>query len=435
MNDLNKENLYRREALEALSLRDYSRPIARMPSLWWAFGALVVFIAISGIVFLVNFTYSRKETVVGWLMPDKGLIRLNSGQHGIVETLMVEEGSEVQEGESVMVLSSDSSLADGRGRTTEALLAEISKEETELGTQLELAQKLRESNTTTLESSLAALEREKASLDDQIREQEQLIEIALDLFNRFESLRNQAVADIQIEQQREALVAQRHAKEGLMQRSHALDREMQTLQDRLHRLPLETDQLLSELRARMAVLAERRIELSSRGQQVIISPVTGTIASLGARAGSSIDPSRPLVEILPEGNTLYAEVYIPSRAIGFVEAGMLVRLMYDAFPHQNFGSGEGRVSHVSNTVLRPEEIPTPLQMQESAYKARIALDSQTIDAHGRSFPLRPGMALQAEIILEQRTFLQWLLEPVLARRGWKPSEEGPQAAPETSNEK
>ncbi|MGI9251925.1 MAG: HlyD family efflux transporter periplasmic adaptor subunit [Pseudohongiellaceae bacterium] len=421
MNDALKENLFRQEALDALNAKHYGRPIARMPRMWAFFAVLLVLITVSAAVFLTTSTYSRKETVVGWLIPDKGLVRLSAGQYGLVESLMVEEGSVIKEGEPILVLSSDNGLVGG-GRATEALLVEIAREEVELIAQIDLVQEILVEDTDSLEASLAQMELEKQSLEEQIAEQDNRVDIAADILRRFEILRHEAVSQVQVEQQRETLAAQRQIKEGLVQRRHTLNRESQLQQDRLERLPLETDRLLSELRARKATLSARKIELSSRGRQVITSPVSGTIASLGAKAGSSISPERSLAEILPEGSTLFAEIYIPSRAIGFVEEGMPVRLMYEAFPHQRFGSGEGEVSQVTNTILRPEEIPTPLRMEESAYKARAMLKVQSIDAFERSFPLRPGMALQAEIILEQRSFLQWLLEPVMARRGWSPSE-------------
>jgi hypothetical protein len=46
---------------------------------------------------------------------------------------------------------------------------------------------------------------------------------------------------------------------------------------------------------------------------------------------------------------LQAEIYIPSRAIGFVKPGQEVRLLYDAFPYQRFGAYRGRVVAASSS--------------------------------------------------------------------------------------
>lgn len=419
----NDENLFRREALDALNAKNYGRPIARIPRLWAFFAGLLLLITVCVAWYLTTSTYSRKETVVGWLIPDKGLVRLSAGQYGLVESLMVEEGATVSEGDPILVLSLDNSLVGG-GRTTEMLLVELAREESEIQTQITLAEESFSADQTSLQASLTRMHQESISLQNQIAEQERRIQIANDLLRRFEDLRNEdAASHMEVERQRESVTAQRQAKEALRQRFQSLTREYQLQEDRLNKLPLEKGLTVSQLRARLSALSQRKTELSSRGQQVITAPVTGTIATLGAKSGSSIDSNKVLAEILPSGSTLFAEVYVPSRAIGFVEEGKPVRLMYEAFPHQRFGSGEGSVSKVTNTVLRPEEIPTPLRMEESAYKARVALNGQSMEAFGREFPLRPGMALRAEIILEERTFLQWLLEPIMARRGWQSSAE------------
>jgi membrane fusion protein len=38
-------------------------------------------------------------------------------------------------------------------------------------------------------------------------------------------------------------------------------------------------------------------------------------------------------------------------------------------------------------------------------------------AFGTNAPLQAGMALTADIVLEERSFAEWILEPLLAMRG------------------
>lgn len=416
-----QERLFRDEALDALNMNRYGRPIAKIPRLWAYLAALLGLIVVCAVWYLTTSTYSRKEAVAGWLIPDEGLVRLSAGQLGVVESLMVEEGALVAKGEPILILSSDSGLVGG-GRATEALLTEISREQSELETQIYLAETGVDSDIRSLRASIASMKREQEILQDQIVEQDRRMRIASGLLVRYENLLQEGAGfQMEVERQREAVSAQRQSKSALTLRLQSLTRERQLREDRLEKLPLEKKEAVSQLRTQLSVLVQRRTELLSRGQQVITSPVTGTITMLGAKYGSSIDSRHVLAEILPERSSLFAEIYLPSRAIGLVEEGQVVRLMFEAFPHQRFGSGEGVISRITHTTLRPEEIPTPLRMEESAYKAYVSLKAQSINAFGRSFPLRPGMTLQAEIILEERTFLQWLLEPVIARRGWRSS--------------
>jgi membrane fusion protein len=120
--------------------------------------------------------------------------------------------------------------------------------------------------------------------------------------------------------------------------------------------------------------------------------------------------------IVPEDADLVAEVFIPSRAAGFVRSGQSVRIAYDAFPQQKFGTFEGRVAHVSDFVLLPGEIPQTFAVREATYKVHIVVDDSPIQTSVGAAGLRPGMLLAADIILENRNLIDWLLEPLRIRR-------------------
>ena len=45
------------------------------------------------------------------------------------------------------------------------------------------------------------------------------------------------------------------------------------------------------------------------------------------------------------------------------------------------------------------------------------LDRQSVEAMGQEIPLRSGMLVNADILLEKRSLLEWIFEPVLQLRG------------------
>jgi len=49
---------------------------------------------------------------------------------------------------------------------------------------------------------------------------------------------------------------------------------------------------------------------------------------------------------------------------------------------------------------------------------RIVLDAQRVIAYGAAQALKPGMALEADLLLERRRLLEWVFEPLygFARR-------------------
>jgi membrane fusion protein len=58
----------------------------------------------------------------------------------------------------------------------------------------------------------------------------------------------------------------------------------------------------------------------------------------------------------------------------------------------------------------------PVVLKEPAYKVTVILDRQDITAHGQRIPLQPDMLLKADVLLDRRPLLSWLLDPFLSAR-------------------
>jgi membrane fusion protein len=122
------------------------------------------------------------------------------------------------------------------------------------------------------------------------------------------------------------------------------------------------------------------------------------------------------MEIIPDDNVLQAELFVPTRAIGFVRPGQKVRILYEAFPYQQFGTYGGRVNKVSQTILTKSDTSGPIELKEPAYRVTVALDRPDIDAYGKHVPLQADMLLTADIILQKRSIMNWLLDPLFRVR-------------------
>ena len=108
-------------------------------------------------------------------------------------------------------------------------------------------------------------------------------------------------------------------------------------------------------------------------------------------------------------------MYVPSHAIGLIQVGQPVRLLYDAFPHEQFGTASGKVEAIAGFVSLPSDVPQTFGVREAAYKVRIAVDADHVADRQARYALRPGMLLGAEIILERRSLAQWLFAPFRAQ--------------------
>ena len=114
---------------------------------------------------------------------------------------------------------------------------------------------------------------------------------------------------------------------------------------------------------------------------------------------------------------MQAQLFVPSRAVGFVAADQPVALRYQAFPFQRFGSARGVVKEISRTLIAQGEAPLPVALTEPVYRVTVALDRQAIRAYRKDFPLQAGMLLDADIALDRRRLIEWLFDPILAVSG------------------
>jgi membrane fusion protein len=65
----------------------------------------------------------------------------------------------------------------------------------------------------------------------------------------------------------------------------------------------------------------------------------------------------------------------------------------------------------------PGAATAPNQTSEPLYRIRLKLKQQSVLAYGKPINLKPGMLLNASIILEHRRLYEWILEPLFSISG------------------
>jgi HlyD family secretion protein len=152
------------------------------------------------------------------------------------------------------------------------------------------------------------------------------------------------------------------------------------------------------------------------------APQDGVIKDLATHTeGAVLQPGSVLMTIVPANEPLRAEVWVDNRDRGFVQEGQTVRLKLSPYPFQKYGMIEGVVRHVSADATDASGRNPPPQGQEAAngegqqayrFRALVELKQQVLDSDGFRHKLMPGMQVDAEIALGQRTVLEYLLSPV-----------------------
>ncbi|WP_298283661.1 HlyD family efflux transporter periplasmic adaptor subunit [Novosphingobium sp.] len=479
--------LFRPESIEAQRRKLFGSVNLWQPVPMAAFTAVAVIGVLAGAVYLATGTYARKETVQGWIVPEAGLSEVYAQRGGVVASLAVTQGQDVQAGDPIATISLDMAGPDGsvvpiQRAQVRARLAELQIQESAAAQRFsEEAARLSGRASTTLDrfaaddarlaeaargaatrfaSDDARLEdRARAARDDAARLQTNraLAADALALAERAQSQaetlesrgfmsagetdrRRQAVLsaraqltdiDRQIEarrqeaadfeSQRQSLRAAYDAETRDITRqraslSAARSGEITDIARQRATLAPAARSETSQIRSARSQLESGLTELSVQDGYVVRAPVSGRIASLNLRVGEAASQQAPVATIAPAGSALEAQLLVPTRAVGFVTSGQEVRLMVDAFPYQRFGTIRGEVREISGSTLTPAEARAPFELRETVYRLRVRVPAAHVDAYGVRRVLQPGMTLKADIIADRRTFLQWLLDPLLAAR-------------------
>lgn len=406
------EGLFRQQAIRSLTEARPGRPICTMPRPWRWLTALLAWLFISTAIFICNAEYARTETVRGWLVSKNGVARIASRVPAVVSGIPKRAGERIAVGEPLIYLSTDTALSDGSSES-EQVLFQLRQEILEIGIQLDLSLQQQQQDRASLQQQLEDMDREAASIEDRLLAQQKQAGLSDDKLRQLEILkRNELVADWDVIRQEENHNQSLQELSRLQQDVANLQRERNSLARQWSNVPAQGEIQRSTLRARRSQLSRQIAAQESTRLTVVKSPVNGVISTIEVDVGNAVASQQLLMNVVPEDLKLAAEIYVPSRAAGFVQTGQPVQISYDAFPQQKFGTFDGRVDRISDFVLLPGEIPQTFPLHEASYKVHIEINDVTIPTSIGNIGLRPGMLLAAEIILEQRNLIDWLLAPL-----------------------
>ena len=243
---------------------------------------------------------------------------------------------------------------------------------------------------------------------------EQRLELSQATLQSFEDLRLKGyLSEIRYRAQQASVLDDRRALSNISGEIDATTVALAENAAARERLQAEGVQSLAALETSRATLQERQATASAQAAVIITAHKAGKV-TLQARQGSSVSDGGALAIILPPGSQLKAQLWASSRAAGFVQVGDEVRLLYDAFPYQRFGAGRGRVVAVSGAPTDPKDVPLTLTSEEALYRIDVELDAQDVQAYGRSWALAAGSRLTGDVVLESRSMLEWVLDPIRA---------------------
>ena len=368
------------------------------------------------ITFLFLGQYSRKETVVGYLTPTSGTSKVFVPQQGTIRKIHINEGQQVREGQTLLTIDTDQIAANGLDVNV-TMLETLRSQQDLLTGQIAAEEQRTKSEGERLTAVIAGLEVEISQLQAQLKIQGERIRVEGEFVASAAALRKEGyMADADFKRRQVTLLEQKQNLNSLNQQLAARQNQLTETRYSLQQLPTVMAGKIQGLRSELAATQQRIAEIGGRRAYVIRAPAAGRVSMLQATVGQFADPRRLQMEIVPNDSVLQAELFVPTRAIGFVQAGQKVRILYEAFPYQQFGTYSGRVLKISQTILTKSDTLGPIELKEPAYRITASLDRPDIDAYGTKIPLQADMLLRADIILERRSLISWLLDPLLSVR-------------------
>ena len=407
------ELLFRNEVIEASRNRLTGTVIAAVPPSSRLYTRIVAGAALLLLALLLFGSYTMTADVRGIVAYDGGIARVYPRSAAEVSAIHVKSGQHVEAGQPLVTLA----IAQGQGGVAPQL-AQIGNQDLELGRQVALVVDQSSSEIAALSqqrvgmiAAIASLERQRTIASDQIR-------LAESAARRAERLAKEgAGTQRQVEDSRSALLSRRAAHEGLAEQLIVQRNALQANEADRGRQKLEAQRTQSVLLVQRAVLAQQQLELSRTDKLVLTAPVSGTVGDISVEIGQQATPERAAASIIPSDSKLEIWLYAPSRAVGNARPGQDVRLQFDAFPYQKFGSSRGVVTDIAKVPTEPSNVDTGLRITEPVFRIRTQIVEFSPRAKIDIAAMRPGMTLSGKLVMERRSFWQILLGPIFEAVG------------------
>ncbi|MEP1446303.1 MAG: HlyD family efflux transporter periplasmic adaptor subunit [Paraglaciecola sp.] len=411
------EKLFRQEVIDKKKHQLEGTISLVQPPVFKTLTLLLFLVVIMSLVFLSLGSYTRKEKVNGVLQPNTGLIKLSAPQSGIIAELMVQEGQLVKQNQPILRIISEKYGVEGF-ELNQSLINQFKFQLNSLKQQLSQHHIQNKLQVEVLKHNRINIERRLIQLGVQSDIFAERIEINNQIVDQITTLADTGyISELELKRQKDVSLSLKQQSSSIQSTKLALHLQIEQINNQLVQLPIEQQEITAQLEAQIKSI---KVQLGTIKQQrlgELRAPVEGVVSGLLVKLGKSVTSNQNLTSILPAGSSMQAIIYVPTKAFGFIEIGKNTRIRYHAFPYEKFGMYKGKVTEVSANVILPNETDTPGIISEPSYRIVIDLDNDSIIAYGKEIPLRAGMRLDADIIIEERSLIHWLFDPVFSIEG------------------
>jgi len=351
----------------------------------------------------------------GRVIPARQIQIIQSLEGGIIDQILVHEGTTVQQGQPLMRIN-DTKFASEFGEVRErrgAVAARVARLQAEAQglTKLDFPDELIKSAPQAVETEKSVFEtrtRKVAQDVDVLTQQEMRLSENLKLLNREVELTRRLHAQ-KVVPEIEMLRLERQASETRGQLAETQSR-MANVKTAFQS---QADEDLAKSKGDLAVLEENIKSAQDRVRRTELqAPVYGIVNKINQTTiGAVVQPAASLIEIVPLDDTLLVEGRIRPQDIAFIRPGQDAVVKITAYDSSVYGSLKGKVERISADTIIDEKAPDKNERQDTFYRVIVRTDKNHLGTTEHPLPIIPGMVTTVEVLTGEKSVLDYLIKP------------------------
>jgi adhesin transport system membrane fusion protein len=350
----------------------------------------------------------------GKVVPARQIQLVQSLEGGIVDAILVQEGSIVQQG-APLIRINDTNFSSQLGEIRErrgAMAARVARLEAEARDLDKLTfpdDLVREApRAVATETSVFETHSRKFAQDvNVLTQQEMRIDETLQLLNREVAL-TRKLFEQKVVPEIEMIRLDRQASELRGQLAEVQSRKITVKTTFL----AQVDDDLAKSKGDLAVLDENIKSAQDKVRRTELkAPVYGIVNKVNvSTVGAVVQPAASVMEIVPLDVTLLVEGRIRPQDIAFIRPTQDAVVKISAYDSNVYGSLKGKVERISADTLAEDKAVGP-EKNETFYRVMVRTDKNHLGTDEHPLPIIPGMVATIEVLTGEKTVLDYLVKP------------------------
>jgi len=156
-------------------------------------------------------------------------------------------------------------------------------------------------------------------------------------------------------------------------------------------------------------LQSKRVHMDEQ-HRYVYAPIDGYVNQQSVHGvGEMVASGQVIMSLVPVHSELMAEIKVANKDLAYIYPKQRISLNIEAFPSTHFGKLMGTIVSMSPSS---QESESGRAEERPYYILRVKPDRHTMKYKGKSYPLRSGMTLTADINTHKKSILSFFVEPV-----------------------